>query len=224
MSTFRLPTTQQHAIVIGMNGSGKSVLGLWMLSEAAITDMPYIIIDFKHEDVVQQIQHARVIGYNDVPKHPGVYILRPDPTEGDKLEEFLRAIWRRGHTGIFYDETAELPKHFGKGAVHAILTQGRSKHIPVIACTQRPRGVAPAFFTEASFFSCFHLQKPADVDAFAAYTPWDPKSIIENPLPPYWSHWYDAKQRWATILRPCPAEDVILETFRERLRPRRHYF
>lgn len=220
---FKLPTLQQRAVIIGMNGSGKSVFALWMLSLARYDQIPFVIIDFKHEDIVAQIGRARVISYHEIPRHPGIYILRPDPDQPEKLEGFLRECWRRGNIGLFYDETAELPKHFGKGAVHAIQTQGRSKNIPVIACTQRPRGVAPAFFTEANYFACFHLQKPADVDAFASYTPWEPKQIIAEPLPPYWCHWYDQPRRWAEVLRPCPDESVILETFDARLRPRKHY-
>jgi hypothetical protein len=220
---FKLPSLEQRTAVIGMTGSGKSVFGMWLLSLSRYDQQPFIIIDFKHETIVQRIHHAREIGYNELPKKPGVYILRPDPDDGDNLEKFLRAVWRRGKTGIMYDETAELPKHFGKGAVHAIQTQGRSKRIPVIACTQRPLGVAPSIFTEANYFACFFLQKPEDVAAFARYTPWNPREIVDNPLPQHYCHWYDQPRRWSQILRPCPDEETILETFDQRLRPRKWF-
>jgi hypothetical protein len=225
-----LPTLKQRVAVIGKTGSGKSVFGLWLLSRAAFDLQPFVIVDYKHEDIVKQIDYARVIGFNETPKHPGIYILRPGkPTaETDKaVEDFIWNLWERGGTGLFFDETAELPKHYGKGAVHAVLTQGRSKRIPVIACTQRPSGVAPAIFTEADFFACFHLQKPEDVANFARYTPWHPKQIIENRLPPHWCRWYDSPRDVALTLRPCPSEEIILDTFHKRLgemnRPRRRF-
>lgn len=218
-----LPTLKQRVAVIGKTGSGKSVFGLWLLSRAAFDQQPFIIVDYKHDEMIEQIDRARVIGFNESPKQPGIYILRPHPSEDEQMEGFLRRVWERGRTGLFFDETAELPKHYGKGALHACLTQGRSKRIPIIGCTQRPTGVVPALFTEADFFACFYLQKPEDVASFARYTPWNPRDIIDNRLPPHHCRWYDSPRDVALTLAPCPGEDDILDTFHDRLKPRRRF-
>ena len=222
-----LPTLKQRVAVIGKTGSGKSVFGMWLLSRAAFDEQPFVIVDYKHDELIEQIPYAEVIGYDDLPKKPGIYILRPHPSEEEQTEGFLRKVWERGRVGLFFDETAELPKHYGKGALHACLTQGRSKRIPVIACTQRPTGVAPAIFTEADYFACFYLQKPEDVQSFARYTPWEPKAIIANRLPPHHCRWYDSPRDVALTLRPCPSDEIILDTFEERLgamrKPRRRF-
>lgn len=222
-----LPTLKQRVAVIGKTGSGKSVFGLWLLSRAAFHEQPFVIVDYKHDELIEHIDYAPVIGYDEIPKQPGIYILRPHPSEDEQMEGFLRKVWERGRVGLYFDETAELPKHYGKGALHACLTQGRSKRIPVIACTQRPTGVAPAIFTEADFFACFYLQKPEDVQSFARYTPWDAREIINNRLPPFHCRWYDSPRDVALTLGPSPGDDVILDTFHDRLaelkRPRRRF-
>jgi hypothetical protein len=222
-----LPSLKQRVAVIGRTGSGKSVFGMWLLSRAAFDVQPFIIVDYKHDDLVKQIDRARVIDFNEVPTKPGIYILRPRPDQDKEVEEYLWKVWTRGKIGLVFDETAELPKHFGKGALHAIFTQGRSKSIPVIGCTQRPRGVVPALFTEADFFACFHLLKPEDVQAFAGYTSWSAREIIDNRLPEHHCRWYDVKRDMSLTLAPCPNDDVILDTFHDRLgemqRPRRRF-
>jgi hypothetical protein len=72
-----------------------------------------------------------------MPRKPGLYRMRVDPQDEDNLEQWLWDVWKRGNIGLFIDEVALVPQ---KHAFKAILRQGRSKLIPVIACTQRPVG------------------------------------------------------------------------------------
>jgi hypothetical protein len=220
---FTLPTLQQRAVVIGKTGTGKTFFGLWLLSRARYDVQPFVIIDYKHDELIGKIAHARVIKVGTIPRQPGIYIVRPLPHENDAVEAYLWEIWRRGGIGVFCDEATLLPKPYQPGAVRSIFVQGRSKRIPVIACTQRPSGISPYTFSEADFFAVFHLQKPEDRASIAAYTPWSPREMLER-LPPHWCRWYDSPRDFATTLKPCPDEAVILQTFEDRLKPRRRFF
>ncbi|MGI4813146.1 MAG: hypothetical protein ACRYGG_07405, partial [Janthinobacterium lividum] len=150
---FSLPTTQQRLCVIGRTGSGKTRLGAWVLSHAPYDRMPYVIVDYKGERLFDKVKRLRDITYSTVPKEPGLYRINPREDEAEEMEAWLWKVHRRGRTGLFFDETMQVPGHYRAGAFRAILAQGRSKHIPCILCTQRPSGVSPSVFSEADHFA-----------------------------------------------------------------------
>lgn len=186
--------------------------------------MPWVIIDYKGADgdVINRIPYIREIGYNDKLKHPGVHILHAHPGDDDHMEPFLWRIWENGHTGVYVDEAYMLPNAAPasrKGAYISILTQGRSKRIPVITLTQRPRHMTQFHFTEADYHSIFHLQDTKDRSRVMEYVPQD----LEKRLPEYHSWYHRVKDQTTFGLYPSPDEATILSRFETRLKPNRRF-
>ncbi len=223
--TFRLPDTTQRLAINGRNGSGKTMFASWILSQAAFDKIPYVIVDYKEEDLIKQIDYARPLEFREkLPARPGLYVLHPVPKVDDvALEQWLWRVWKRGNLGLYFDEAHAVPVR--SGAFQAILTQGRSKHIPAIVISQRPSLVSRFVFSEANFYAMFHLNDKRDRETVAAFTPvgehaeWD----MDRTPPPFTARWYDQSAHWSAWLAPCPDEAVILDTFRRRLAPKRRW-
>lgn len=217
---FRLPGMTDRLAIVGQTGSGKTRFGVWALSRMPFDKMPYIIVDYKRDDLIDGIDRAKEIDFGDVPKHPGLYVIRPNPgDDDDAIEQWMLRIWERGNTGLYIDEGYMLPQK-PKGAFTYILTQGRSKHIPVIALSQRPAWVSRFIFSEAGFFAVFRLQHTDDYQTVQKYIPKDKVDIMAE-LPDFHSTYYDAVKRVAFRLKPVPDDNAILSVFEDRLNPKR---
>lgn len=219
MSGFRLPDETQRLAIIGRTGSGKTVHGAWQLSRAPFHKQPYIIFDYKGDELLNQIPHLRHIDYKELPKHPGVYMIKPGVHERDDVEAYLWKVWQRERIGIYFDEMYQVPDPFKGGALRALFTQGRSKKIPVIGCTQRPRQISRFLFSEADFFATFHLSTKPDRQTVAEYD----ENGYGVELPKFCCRWYDVSDDFGCVLKPVPGGDVILDTFETRLAPKRRY-
>lgn len=216
MSTFRLPDLSQRLAVIGRTGSGKTTFSAWMLSRAAFDRQPFVVFDFKRDALLNAIPNHRVIGYNEVPKHPGIYLLQPRPDEKDQMEAYLWKVWARERVGLYFDEMYSVPQPLRGGALQAVFTQGRSKKIPVIGCTQRPALVSRFLFTEADFFATFHLSTRPDRERVTDFD----EGYVGLDLPKFHCRWYDVSEDWGCTLAPVPGDDEILDTFERRLAPK----
>lgn len=214
---FRFPKLSERTVIMGMTGSGKTTFGVWTLSYAAFDVQPFIVLDYKGDDLISEIPHTREISLKEIPKHPGLYIVRPIPqTDDEAVEEWLRKVWQRERIGLFFDESYMVPqKH---GALNAIFTQGRSKKIPVIALTQRPAWLSRFIFSEADHFAVFYLHLPDDQKKAREFL----GTRALSRLPPFHSYWYDVKQNALFIFTPVDAEET-LERFDERLAPKRRF-
>lgn len=223
MNNFRWPSVDQHSTIIGMNGSGKSVFAAHMLSCAPLNYMPYILIDYKNEELFNSIHHKRYIDFKDQPTEPGFYILKAEPNKDDeRVNEFLYRCLRKERRGLIYDEGFSIPNN---GAMETIYMQGRSKHIPVMTLTQRPVWLTRYAFTEASYLCLFRLNDRRDQDTVKAWVPKnDPVWNMQIRLPNYHARWYDAKQDASWVLNPAPNPDLILEKFEDKLKPKRKVF
>jgi len=216
---FRLPRIDEHVAILGCTGSGKTTLAAWVLSEAPFDRMPFVCIDYKGDDLLGSIPRLKEIGLNELPAAPGLYVVRPLPTEVDEMEHWLSRVWRRGATGLYIDEAYLVPD---KRWVKNILAQGRSLRIPVIAASQRPVDVPRSIFSESSHIAVFRLNDKRDQDTVRAFTP---AGMLDNRLPDYHAYWYDLKQHRADdptpyfVLRPVPKAEVIIERINERLKP-----
>ena len=216
---IRLPNSRQRIAVIGRTGTGKTIAGLWHLSNARFDKMPWVIVDFKTDEHIAGIERAITIDVNDNPKQPGIYIIQPHPDD-DLFGEFLERIWMRGNTGIFIDEgymmrTNDLVE---KRFVY-LLTQGRSKRIPMIVVTQKPVWISRFVFSESDFFQAFHLNDSRDHKTVESFLP--SGSII--PLPDYHSAYFDVSHNKLSYLLPVPDEDTVLVKIDEKLRPLRKH-
>jgi DNA helicase HerA-like ATPase len=225
--------THRHAI-FGMTGTGKTVFGLWCLSHRSYDRMPWIIIDFKRDPVIRRLPQLDEVRIDQTPpKHRGLYVVRPSPADADDglVTQFLYQVWRREGlenssrqgTGIFIDEGYMIKPQ--DRALRAVLTQGRSKRIPVIALSQRPSWISPFILSESEFKSVFFLQHKSDIDRVGEWLPardqngW---SVDPYTLPQHHSYWYGVPNREFVRLAPCPDEEEVIDRFDTR-RVRRYW-
>jgi DNA helicase HerA-like ATPase len=217
---FRLPRTDEHVAILGCTGSGKTTLASWVLSKSPFDRMPYIAIDYKNDELLAQIRRIKELEIGDpIPEKPGLYVIRPLPSDIEAMEAWLWKVWERGHTGLYIDEAYLLPN---KEAIKNILAQGRSLRIPVIAASQRPVDVPRSIFTEASHIAVFRLNDRRDKKTVGEFTP---DGMLEKRLPDFHSFWYSVKDHSAGdltpyhVLSPVPTADKIVETINDRLAP-----
>ena len=221
----RLPDQTHRMTINGRTGTGKTQFAAWVLSKSPFDRIPYVIMDFKREKLLNSIHRAKYLDLTEkLPKERGIYILQPSFGDDDAIERWFWRVHSREKIGLFIDEGYMLPV---RKALRVLLTQGRSKHIPMIILSQRPSGVSPFIYSEADFHCCFPLNDIDDVKTVQRRTPrdfllhpaWDP----ERKLLPFQSRWYDVANDYSTIFNPVPSADRILEEFERRLKPKRKW-
>ena len=228
---FQFPGPSDRVTINGMSGSGKTTFALYLFAESADFDeKPWIIIDFKAEDFNPLISEkiAQVIKIDaTLPDEPGIYLIQPDPQEPEKTEDFLWRVYRKGHIGLFVDEAANIPEVRGErnsgGPFQSIITQGRSKIIPLYTIIQRPVNVNNSVFTENNFYCAFTLRGPEDLKKVRAHIPVHSKGYDvvwrdDLILKPHQCRWYDQRRNENFILNPVP--DKALDLLRARVKDR----
>jgi hypothetical protein len=92
---LRLPTDAQRITIIGKTGSGKTQGAAWLLAHRSFDKKPWIILDFKYDELLGEISGIKEIGVRDaLPKKPGLYICHPLPKADDEAVEDL--LWKHG--------------------------------------------------------------------------------------------------------------------------------
>jgi hypothetical protein len=219
-AAFILPSDTQRTAVIGRTGSGKTQAGLWQLSLRNFSgnedSMPWIIFDFKGDALIADLKAKEQLITMHPPTKPGLYVVRPLPGQEELFEAYLWNIWYNGDTGIFIDEGYMVRS---SNAFLAILTQGRSKNIPVILLAQRPSFISRFVWSEADYFQVFELNDDRDYKTVRYFVRYD----FKRRLPPYHSIWYDIAQARVSIIRPVPGRDEIAESINIRVDNRRKY-
>ena len=210
---FILPGPTKRTTIIGRTGSGKTQFGAWLLSNMDVQTRPWVIIDYKRDELLNEIPFIREVSYTEKLNKPGLHIVHSLPSEDEQLEKYLLSIWQRGNTGIYVDEGMMLPD---KEALTALLTQGRSKKIPMIMLSQRPVDLSRFVFSESDYFSVFHLNHKLDKKKVEEFT----SVNMKQDVPEYHSRWYDVSRNLTFRLRPVPDKDTILDRFEAQLRPR----
>ena len=206
---------------MGRTGSGKTQLATWLLSKAPFDVMPYVVIDYKGDDLIGSVSRIREISLKEIPKKPGLYVIRPLPSEEEAVENWLWKVWEHERIGLYFDEAYAVPKN--SAAFSALLTQGRSKRVPAICLTQRPSWVSRFVFSEANFYAVFHLNDHKDRLRVQEFMPKDRVNISER-LPEYHSYWYDVGNDSAAIIAPVPSADEIVDDIDSRLQPKKGFF
>jgi hypothetical protein len=208
---FGYPRRDQHTVIVGQNGSGKTQMGFHLLSRAPIHDMPWIIVDTKREPLFKRLEKrnaivSRLKPGSRAPKAPGLHIIRPDEADDEEFDGLLERCYRKGEIGFYFDEAYAIPD--GKNsALHKILTQGRSRHLPTIALIQRPVLVDHFFLSEAKHLCYFKLIDRKDRQEMSRYMPID----IDAKIPRYHSLWYDNSRDLLFRLPPVPSADAIVD-------------
>jgi DNA helicase HerA-like ATPase len=211
---FEMPRPDQRVFILGSTGSGKTTMGVWLLSQAPFDQMPYVIVDYKLDDLIKGIKDKRKITFRDIPKEPGLYHLTPNPvSDDDAMEDWMLRIWRNRGIGLYIDEAMRLPMK-KSGAFESILAQGRALYIPVITLSQRPVNLSRSVLSEANHVVVFRLTDIRDRETVAKYA----NVQVDYRLKKFHSVWYnvDAHQNYA--VSPVPDRATILGTFKERLR------
>lgn len=206
---FRVPNNSERVAVMGMTGGGKTQGGVFLLSRMNFTEIPWVILDFKREALFQEIMPFDLPKW-EPPRDPGIYRRTVTPYDMEKIEDFLLQVHAQGNCGIFVDEGYELQY---SQAFKLVLTQGRSLQIPVITCTQRPKLVPVAVFSEANFFMIYNLTYPDDKILVAKYV--GRTKPLER-LKQYYFYWYDVIDDRLTKMRPVPDRMEIARVIRER--------
>lgn len=216
MTEFSFPEPDQHTTIIGRNGSGKTQCGAFLLSQTNFTEMPYIIVDYKGDQLLRNIGATPISLHAEPPEKPGLYIVHPMPHEDESMGDFLWKVHAQENTGLYFDEGYMVAK---QKALEAILMQGRSKHIPCTILSQRPAWMNRYAFSEASHFVVFHLNDRRDrmkvKEFFGRYN--------EGRMEKYHAQWYNVNQDSNFILQPVPDADTIRESFAEQLSNMREY-
>lgn len=217
MTDFQLPKADEHTSIIGRTGSGKTQQGAWLLSQADLHRRPHVIIDYKGDDLLNEIDGVRELSLKDTAKKPGLYIVHIMPGDDDEVENFLWNIWKQENTGLYIDEGYMIDKY--SRAFNSLLTQGRSKKVSVTCLTQRPTACSRFIFSEASHISLFHLNDVRDYKTVQGFAPVN----IEDQLPEFHAHWYNVKKNKKYLLRPVPDRDTILSYFADKLKVKRSF-
>lgn len=208
---MRLPDSTQRLSIVGATGSGKTIAALWHLSMSDIDKRPWIVYNFKIDKNIDGIPHAQNIALDEMPTTPGVFIAHPHPSQQEAVENQMWEIWNRGGIGVYVDEGYMIGN--ANPAFRALLTQGRSKEIPVIVLSQRPVWMDRFVFSESEFFQVFRLQLNKDRKTVQEFL----SSDISERLPDYHSYYYDVGQNKMSRLAPVPKLDEIYRTFNHRL-------
>jgi hypothetical protein len=209
------PNDTQRLMIVGATGSGKTQAAQWHLSNRSIDEIPWVIYNTKSDASIDSIPWAQEIEIGQLPRDPGVYIVKPLPHEQDALEAHQWGVWNKGSMGVYVDEGYAMGNK--NDAFRALLTQGRSRRIPMIVLSQRPVWLDRFAFTEAEFYQVFRLQHAKDRAAMEDLIPADLGSV-----PQYHSTYYDAVGHKLYRFAPVPRIEIIHATFERRLNPQRH--
>lgn len=216
-SEMLLPDDQQHLFIIGMNGSGKTQAGVWHLSMRSWDQKPWVIFDFKRDQLLADVVPAKEIPLLTVPDKPGLYVYRPDIMADnwyDQVNETLKMIWAHEDIGIYIDEGFQIRR---AETLQALLMQGRSKNIPLIVLFQRPLGIKKELRTESQFYQIFFLANSDDRKEIQSNMSDGAKYFLDRRIPIYHSIWYEQSTGEGRILKPVPDQAAIARTFRHRL-------
>lgn len=205
------PGDDDRQVIVGATGSGKTQGGVWQLSHRRFDLIPWVILNFKNDELIDGIPGAFHMPMTELPARPGVYVAHPLPHEGEQVEHMLWEMWRRGDIGLFVDEGYMIDRN--SQAFRALQTQGRSRGIPIITLSQRPVYLDKFAFTEAGFWQVFRLQNAQDIKSVEEYVPAD----LSERLPKYHSYYYDVGENQLYRMRPVPEVQAIYGTFARRL-------
>lgn len=204
---FRLPGAEDRTVVIGPTGSGKTILGGWVLSKQNFDKRPWVALDFKEEELWDKVGDPpmRPLKLGSMPGKRGLYRMKVNPGQDEELTAWFWKVWMHGNIGIFADELSLIGRN---DAFKAILRQGRSKRIPVIGCTQRPVDCDREIFSESQYRVLFGIE-----DQFRDYPVikglFGSERDIRKPLLPHHSYWYDARQKACIELKPVPPPAIV---------------
>lgn len=207
-----LPGVEDRLTTVGQTGSGKTYGALYQLSRFDLKHQRWIIFNTKNEKLINAIPRTHEIGY-EIPQKNGLYIIRPRIDEEEELTSFLWKILEEEEIGLFFDE-AYMVEFIGAVKPYiALLTQGRTKQIPIISLVQRPIGVTRFVFSEAQFIQVYDLMDYRDYEVTENFMP----SVYGKPIPKFNSWYWDGIRKKMFQFAPVPSMNEILTTINSKL-------
>lgn len=208
-----IPNEGDRAFVGGPTGSGKSLVGKWLVRR--IETAPAIIYDTKREPEFLTLPKARLVtewDRIDEAIEDGVteyVIFRPDryiATNPAKLDEFLMEhLERFPRIGAVLDEGYRFHNNGRAGpGLTSLMTEGRSNGITAIVMSQRPAWISLFVLTEAQHFYLFDLAHDDDKKRIGKVIP----GYEDLPDPPeFHFYYYSRKTKMPPVLMPPIALD-----------------
>ena len=212
------PSNRQRILVLGKTGTGKTCAAVWHLSQKDFTRSIWIVLNHKGDDLIDSIEGAHHVDLDFRPTKNGLYIYHPIPeVEDDEVTALLWDIHAMGKIGVYVDEGYMIPNR--DPAFQALLTQGRSKQIPMIILSQRPVWLTRFAISESDFFQIFLLGDKRDRQTVQGFVPVDLDGLMQSPinteptLKKYHSVYYDVGANQCVIMSPVPTSDEVLAKF-----------
>jgi hypothetical protein len=203
------PGPQNRTFICGSTGTGKTFVGIWLLSTRDYDRRVWLVFNFKNDALINDLGLPEHDIRKNPPKKPGCYVVNYMPGEDeDAIEDLFLKIWRQGNIGVYIDEGAELNR-FSKG-FRRILTQGRSLNIETIVLSQRPAWIDRYIMSESEYYGILRLNTILDRDTIRKET----GIPVNYTLPPYHWLWYDARANTATLMAPVPDRKAIIDAFK----------
>ena len=200
MGKFNYIPPNEHVMVVGLTGCGKSVL-----CEHYLAGYKYVVkLDTKDEyaerhrknldvwrGLVENTDYIATDDFNDLDNIDTPKIIYRPPFDVQEdinfMNDFFHWIFLRENTVLWIDElmmignASKYPKELGR-----IATQGRSKNVALWTCTQRPSGIPNIIPANTTHFFIYNQSLDADRKKMIANTGQD---IVGQRLPKY-HFWY----------------------------------
>lgn len=216
--TIRLPNERQRILVLGKTGTGKTCCAVWHLAQKDFNEEIWIVLNHKGDDLIDSIAGAHHVDLDFRPTEAGLYIYHPIPDVNDpEVTQLLWDIHAMGNIGVYVDEGYMIPDR--DPAFQALLTQGRSKGIPMIILSQRPVWLTRFAISESDFFQVFQLGDKRDRETVQGFVPVDLDQMMSAPvntiplLEKYHSIYYDVGNNNCVIMKPVPTSKDVLKMF-----------
>lgn len=212
---LKFPGPTDRTAILGGTGSGKTTFATWLLSGTNFDLQPWVMVNTKGDPLINEIASipgVQSIDVTETPGETGLYVINPLPDQAEELDNFFRRVWEKQNCGVYVDEGYMIEI---KDGFNALLTQGRSRRIPMIVLSQRPAWISKFVFSEAEYVSVFRLRHADDRKNIEKFVP-NSMNIV---LPKHHSLWYNVADDELLKLQPVPAKERILQNFRASFPP-----
>lgn len=191
--------------IAGSTGSGKSTFAR-LIGQHIPWSLPVVVFDTKGDFLVKQPPVTFRAGRERIRHLKAGELLRLCPAPGERerplFDSLFQEIYARKNMAVMIDELFQIESDI----LDDVLTTGRSLHIPVVACSQRPAWHTRFMLSEASRLSVFKLTDPQDRKRLRGLI--GPE--VEDDLPNHYQWYRDLNDDDdARLLGPCPVTDDI---------------